>query len=248
MHIGSLLVSGPPTVSVVLSRPCFYPKGREASEYPVCVWSLLGVLWMVDKPYPSDLAFTSFKRQILNDAPIVDCIRESVLQWMNQERTERSVPHPLAFLTPAHHCRSAHPNRKMIRNLVSHLLLHDMYAVIFERHVLEQTLSFYTTEASDKKLDLSAEQFLVHVTERTSEERERAEAICGGVGETVKEIVQACRRGLLETRLDWLAKGGACVFAVLSPVSDLRCSYWPTHECTGHGPTPLDICRVRGSQ
>ncbi|KAI9566965.1 Cullin family-domain-containing protein [Boletus coccyginus] len=154
-----------------------------------------------------DLAFTSFKRQILNDAPIVDCVRESVLQWLNRERTERSALHPLALLTPAHHCRSAHPNRKMIRNLVSHLLLHDMYAVIFERHVLEQTLLFYTIEASNKKLDLSAEQFLVHVTGRTSEERERAEAICGGVGETVKEIVQACRRGLLETRLDWLAKG-----------------------------------------
>lgn len=138
----------------------------------------------------------------------------------------------------------------MIRKLISHLLLHDMYAVIFERFILEKTLSFYTGEASAKfeKLNPSAEQFLVHVTERISEERERAEAVCGDIGQTVKEIVQACRRGLLETRLDWLAKGGAYVFAVLLSVLDLRGSYWPTHERAGYGPTPLDLCGVRGSR
>lgn len=138
----------------------------------------------------------------------------------------------------------------MIRNLVSHLLLHDVYAVIFERFILEQTLSFYTTEAINEfeKPELSAEHFLVHVTKRTSEERERAEAVSGGIGETVKAVVQACRRGLLETKLDWLAKGGTCVFATLLPVSDLRCSYWPAHECTGYGPAPLDLRRVRGSR
>lgn len=138
----------------------------------------------------------------------------------------------------------------MIRNLISHLFLHDVYAVIFERFILEQTLSYYTSEASAviEKRDLSAEQFLAHVTERTGEERERTEAVCGDIGQTVKEIVQVCRRGLLETRLDWLAKGGACIFAVLLSVSDLRGSHWPAHACTGHGPTPLDLCRVRGSR
>lgn len=91
-----------------------------------------------------------------------------------------------------------------------------MYAVIFERCVLEQTLTFYTAEASNKidQLKLTAEQFLVHVTERIGEERERAEAVCSGIGETVKEIVQACRRGLMETRLNWLAKEGAYVSGV----------------------------------
>lgn len=91
-----------------------------------------------------------------------------------------------------------------------------MYAVIFERFVLEQTLSFYTDKgyANVNQLNLSAEQFLVQVTERTSEERERSDAVCGGIGETVKQIVQTCRRGLLETKLDWLAGNGAWVFAV----------------------------------
>lgn len=102
----------------------------------------------------------------------------------------------------------------MIKSLVSHLLLHDMYVVIFERSILDETLSFYTDEASHKveKLGRSAEQFLIHVTERTGEERDRAEEVCGGVGETVKGIVHACRRGLLETRLEWLAKEGAYGF------------------------------------
>lgn len=138
----------------------------------------------------------------------------------------------------------------MIRNLISHLLLHDVYAVVFERFILEQTLSSYTNEARAmiEKRDISAEQFLVHVTERTSEERERTEAVCGDVGQTVKEVVQACRRGLLETRLDWFAKEGACVFAVLLLLSDLRGSHWPAHACTGYGPTPLYLCRVRGSR
>lgn len=145
------------------------------------------------------------------------------------------------------HCRSAHPSRKMFQNLVSHLLLHDMYDVIFERFILEQTLSSYVKEAGDK-IDLSAEQFLVHVTKRISEERERAEAVCGGIGETVKEIVQACRRGLLETKLDWLAKEGAYVSAVLLPVPDPRCSSRPAHECPGYRPTSRDVCRIRGSR
>ena len=248
--ITSLLVSGPPTVFVVLSRSRFYPKGREATEYPVCGWFPLRVLGMAYTiGYPRDLAFTTFKRKILNDAPIVDCIRGSVLEWLNRERAERSAPHPQPLLIPLTHCRSAHSNRNIIRNLVSHLLLHDVYTVIFERYILEQTLSFYTTEARDEfeRPELSAEQFLVHVTKRTGEERERAEAVYGGTGETVK-VVQACRRGLLETRLDWLAKGGARVSSALLPVSDLRCSYWPTHEYTGYGPTPLDLCRIRGSR
>lgn len=106
----------------------------------------------------------------------------------------------------------------MIQNLVPYLLLHDMYTVIFERYILEQTLSFYALEAEGKKDQprLSAEQFLAHVTERIRQERERAEVVCGGIGETVKEIVQACRRGLLEMRLDWLAQNGAWFFNVSS--------------------------------
>lgn len=51
--------------------------------------------------YPSDLAFTSFKRQVLNDGQIVDCIRGSVTEWLNRERTERSS-HPLSLVTSAH--------------------------------------------------------------------------------------------------------------------------------------------------
>jgi hypothetical protein len=93
VYITSLLLSGTPTIPVILSRPRFYPKGREASEYPVCGWSPLRVLGMAHTPHLSVLAFTAFKRQILNDAPIVDCIRGSVLDWLNRERAERLVPH-----------------------------------------------------------------------------------------------------------------------------------------------------------
>ncbi|KAG9310285.1 Cullin-4B [Chiua virens] len=147
-----------------------------------------------------DLAFTFFKRTVLNEARIVGCIRESISQWLDWERNGRSVAR----------------ERQVICDLVSHLLLHDMYTVIFERFILESTLEFYTREASDKieKLKLTAEQFLVHVTERTTKERERAEAVCG-IGETAKGVVQACRLGLLETRLDWLAKA-------VGPLMDAR--------------------------
>jgi len=139
-----------------------------------------------------DLAFTAFRRQILDDSPTVDSIRSSVISWLDKERAERT----------------ADSDRETIRNLVSHLLPHGVYAVIFERAVFEQTCSFYTDEARDRveTNGLSAVQFLVHVTERTAEERERAEDICGGIGDTVDGVVRACRRGLLGTRLEWLAK------------------------------------------
>ncbi|KAF8139806.1 Cullin-4B [Boletus edulis] len=158
-----------------------------------------------------DLALTSFKQKVLGSSEIVDSIRGSVLEWLNLERTQRSV----------------HSNRDMIRNLVRHLLLHDVYAVIFERYILEQTLSFYIAEANAKieKLDLTAERFLDHVTVRTGEERERAEAVCGGIGETIKEVVQACRRGLLEARLDWFAKGALGPLMNAQVTDQLRSMY-----------------------
>jgi cullin-4 len=86
--------------------------------------------------------------------------------------------------------------------------------LIFERFVFEQTLSFYTAEAKSKieKLKISAEEYLGHVSVRTREERERAEAVCCGIGQTVSGIVQAARRGLLVGRLDWVAREGASSF------------------------------------
>ncbi|KAF9229789.1 Cullin-domain-containing protein [Gyrodon lividus] len=144
------------------------------------------------RPSIHDLAVTSFKRQILNDAVIIEQIRSGVLQWLDWERTEGAP----------------HPNRETIRRLVSQLVSHDTYALTFERFILEQTLSFYTVEAKYRieNLNISAEEFLAHATARTGEERERVEAVCCGMVETVRGVVQAARRGLLVGRLDWVAK------------------------------------------
>ncbi|KAF8845530.1 Cullin-domain-containing protein [Paxillus ammoniavirescens] len=149
-----------------------------------------------------DLAFTSFKRQIFDDAIIVEQIRSGVLQWLDWERS----------------AGAPHPKRESIQRLVSHLLTHDTFALIFERFILEQTLSFYTAEAKSKieKLRISAEEYLAHVSVRTREERERAEAVCCGIGQTVGGIVQAARRGLLAGRLDWVAREG------VGPLMDAR--------------------------
>ncbi|KIJ58771.1 hypothetical protein HYDPIDRAFT_141311 [Hydnomerulius pinastri MD-312] len=140
-----------------------------------------------------DLAFVFFKEHILGDKSIIDQIRVGILQWITWERNE-STPHPQRLIT--------------IRPLIAHLLTHDSYALIFERFILEQTLSFYNSEAQNKvdQLKVSAEEYLGHVMIRTGEERERAEAVCCGLGETVGGVVQVARRGLLEGRLDWLAK------------------------------------------
>ncbi|KAF9242330.1 Cullin family-domain-containing protein [Melanogaster broomeanus] len=145
-------------------------------------------------PVSSLLAFGSYQRRILNDTFIVEQIRSGVLQWLDWERANGAP----------------HPSRGTIHNLVLHLLTHDAYALIFERFILEQTLSFYTVEATTKieQHKVSAEDFLAHVTARTGEERERAEAVCGGVGGTVRGVVQNVRRGLLDGRLDWVAKEG----------------------------------------
>lgn len=103
VHLTSLLVLDTPTVLIVLSRSRFHPKGHEASEYPVGGLIPLRVPVSVTYiTYPSDLAFTSFQQKILNDAPIVDCIRQSVLGWLTWERNERSAPHPLSSLTFTH--------------------------------------------------------------------------------------------------------------------------------------------------
>ena len=66
---------------------------RSVDEFLLCV------LVTAHIPYPSDLAFTSFQRQILNDAPIVDSIRASVLEWLNWERNEGLVSRLLSLLT-----------------------------------------------------------------------------------------------------------------------------------------------------
>lgn len=92
--MASLSGLGPLAVFVVLPRPRVYCQRHETSEYSVR-GVVLPVLGIADASYLSDLAFTSFKRQILHDAPTVDSLRATVVAWLNKERAERSAFPPL---------------------------------------------------------------------------------------------------------------------------------------------------------
>jgi len=170
----------------------------------------------VDPPPPSDLAFMAFRAHVLDDSLIIEHIRSGVRDWLVSERNKGCV-----FIRRVTQFRSIletrtfsmqSPHRECIQNLVSHLVIHGVYAIIFERFVAEQTLAYYSEEAEDKihKMNITPELFLAHVTQRVAEEEARAVAVFQSP--TVLLVQHATRRGLLEGRLDWLAHGGVGSF------------------------------------
>ncbi|KAH7884113.1 Cullin-4B [Phlebopus sp. FC_14] len=136
------------------------------------------------------LAYETFQHRILSVFQVIDPVRESVSQWLTWERTERK----------------AHDQRHCIQELVSHLITHDMYDEILEGFITAKTHTYYSDEAQQMivKLKVTAEQFLAHVTERVAEEMERASALFRP--STVTLLQKAARQGLLDGRLEWLAK------------------------------------------
>ncbi|KIM50910.1 hypothetical protein SCLCIDRAFT_12255 [Scleroderma citrinum Foug A] len=138
-----------------------------------------------------DLAFMAFKAHVLDDSLIIEHIRFGVRDWLVSERNKGMES----------------PHRECIQNLVSHLVTHGVYAIIFERFVAEQTLTYYSEEAEEKihKMNITPELFLAHVTQRVAEEEARAVAVFQSP--TVLLVQHATRRGLLEGRLEWLAHG-----------------------------------------
>ncbi|KAI6020834.1 Cullin family-domain-containing protein [Pisolithus microcarpus] len=138
-----------------------------------------------------DLAFTSFRRHVLDYTNIIDLIRAGVRDWLSWERNEGTE----------------NTRRVYIRDLVTHLVNHGAYSVIFERFVGEQTLAYFSEEAEKKihQLGFTPERFLEHAARRVAEERERALVVFQPT--TVSLVERTARRGLLEGRLDWLASG-----------------------------------------
>ncbi|KAI6018883.1 Cullin family-domain-containing protein [Pisolithus marmoratus] len=138
-----------------------------------------------------DLAFTSFRRHVLDYTNIIDLIQAGVRDWLSWERNKGTE----------------NPRREYVRDLVTHLIHHNAYAIIFERFVGEQTLAYYAEEAENKihQCGFTPERFLKHTARRVSEERARALGVFQLT--TVNLVEHAARRGLLEGRLDWLASG-----------------------------------------
>ncbi|KAI5992563.1 Cullin family-domain-containing protein [Pisolithus marmoratus] len=138
-----------------------------------------------------DLAFTSFRRHVLDYTNIIDLIQAGVRDWLSWERNKGTE----------------NPRREYVQDLVTHLVRHNAYSIIFERFVGEQTLAYYSEEAENKihQCGFTPERFLEHTARRVSEERARALGVFQLT--TVNLVEHAARRGLLEGRLDWLASG-----------------------------------------
>ncbi|KAI6096574.1 hypothetical protein EDD16DRAFT_1672061 [Pisolithus croceorrhizus] len=109
-----------------------------------------------------DLAFTSFRRH------------SGVSDWLSWERNEGTE----------------NPRRVYVRDLVTHLVNHSAYSIIFERG----------SRTEDSSMALTPERFLEHAAQRVAEERERALVVFRTT--TVSLVERAARRGLLEGRLD----------------------------------------------
>ena len=210
-------------ITAGIPRSCVHSQGFQAFQYSVgrfeshdmilgSCHSMLG--------HPSDLAFMAFKAHVLDDSLIIEHIRFGVRDWLVSERNKgcvfiwvspSSVPFPFSKLETCPFSMES-PHRECIQNLVSHLVTHGVYAIIFERFVAEQTLTYYSEEAEEKihKMNITPELFLAHVTQRVAEEEARAVAVFQSP--TVLLVQHATRRGLLEGRLEWLAHGGVGSF------------------------------------
>ncbi|KAI6022306.1 hypothetical protein PISMIDRAFT_18761 [Pisolithus microcarpus 441] len=129
-----------------------------------------------------ELAFTSFRRHVLDYMNIIDLIQAGVRDWLSWERNEGTE----------------NPRRVYIRDLVTHLVNHGAYSVIFER-------------------------FLEHAAQRVAEERERALIVFQPT--TVSVVERTARRGLLEGRLDWLASGAIVPLMKARAADQLNTAY-----------------------
>ncbi|KAJ8589085.1 Cullin-domain-containing protein [Rhizopogon salebrosus TDB-379] len=136
-----------------------------------------------------DLAFKLFRERIFGDL-IVRKLQTGILTWVTWERNERQV----------------HIHRAFLKALVSHLVTHNIYDTIFEHYFLEQTLVYFSTESRRKVEveDVSAQEFLSHCRERSTEEESRAKDVM--LDGTVALVKDTSIRALFEGRLEWMAK------------------------------------------
>ncbi|KAG2753458.1 Cullin-domain-containing protein [Suillus brevipes Sb2] len=170
-----------------------------------CAWfegqvALLGsLLTYLDRAYvlknpslPSihDLAFTRFRERIFSGYFIVDKLQKGISTWVTWERNEGQV----------------HIHRPFLKKLVSHLITHHVYDVIFERHFIEQTQEYFSKESYQmvEVEKAKANVFLAHCNQRTNEEQGRARDVMRDG--TVTLVKDTAIRALFEGRLEWMAK------------------------------------------
>ncbi|OAX36818.1 Cullin-domain-containing protein [Rhizopogon vinicolor AM-OR11-026] len=136
-----------------------------------------------------DLAFRLFRERIFGDL-IVHRLRTGILTWVTWERNERLV----------------HIHRPFLEALISHLVTHNIYDILFEHYFVEQTHVYFSTESRRKVEveEMSAQEFLSHCKERSNEEEGRAKDVM--LDGTVALVKDATIRALYEGRLEWMAK------------------------------------------
>lgn len=121
-----------------------------------------------------------------------------------------------------------------------------MYGIVFERFVVEHAFDYYKEEA-DRLVDqvrVVPEEFLKHVTRRVAEEKARAEIVYQA--STVLPVQKAARRGLLEGRLEWLAKGGMSNVRSVEQLADgIPDSRGTSCERSRTSPTQIGLYGVR---
>lgn len=104
--------------------------------------------------------------------------------------------------------RQVHIHRPFLKKLVSHLITHHVYDVIFERHFIEQTQEYFSKESYQmvEVEKAKANVFLAHCNQRTNEEQGRAKDVMRDG--TVTLVKDTAIRALFEGRLEWMAKEG----------------------------------------
>lgn len=141
-------------------------------------------------PSIHDLAFTRFRERIFSGYFIVDKLQKGISTWVTWERNEGQV----------------HIHRRFLKNLVSHLITHHVYDIIFERHFIEQTQEYFSKESYQmvEVEKAKANVFLAHCNQRTNEEQGRARDMMRDG--TVALVKDTAIRALFEGRLEWMAK------------------------------------------
>lgn len=163
----------------------------------------------------SDLAFTRFRERIFSGYFIVEKLQKGISTWVTWERNEGYVlryPFHLSVPTQITHSsiRQVHIHRRFLKNLVSHLITHHVYDIIFERHFIEQTQEYFSKESYQmvEVEKAKANVFLAHCNQRTNEEQGRARDMMRDG--TVALVKDTAIRALFEGRLEWMAKEGQC--------------------------------------
>jgi hypothetical protein len=167
------------------------------------------VVYVSSSPLPSqyslphsDLAKSTFRKNIFQDLFFSTKVEAGVLEWVARERSSPSQSDP-----------TLSTSRTTISSLISLLTSYSQYSTLFHQPFIKSTIDFYTAEADSLAPQLSATEFFNHCAKRIEEEVGRAREVLKR--ETMEEVVQATESCLLRNRTGKLAVEGELLFSPL---------------------------------